>query len=45
LFKWGEWQEEQPGDYKIVENWTEKLKKDEDYWEKKSDRYKIYARQ
>ena len=42
--KWGEWREEQKGQPTIGERWTEMYKQDDDYWERKSERYTEYAK-
>lgn len=42
--KWGEWREEQRGQATIGERWTELYKEDDDYWERKSERYTEYAK-
>lgn len=37
--KWGEWREEQAGLPLQGERWMELLKSEEDYWERKSEKY------
>ena len=41
---WGEWREETIGKVTRGEQWTELLKEEDDYWERKSERYTEYAR-
>ena len=40
----GEWREEKPGESTIGEKWVEKFKKDDNYWEKKSEKYTLYSK-
>ncbi len=40
----GEWREEKPGEATLGEKWIEKFKKDDNYWEKKSDKYTLYSK-
>lgn len=40
--KWGEWREEQAGLPLQGERWMELLKDEEDYWERKSEKYTEY---
>ena len=43
--KWGEWREEHKGEPIQGERWTELLKEEDDYWERRSERYTEYPRQ
>ena len=40
----GEWREEKPGESTLGEKWVEKFKKDDNYWEKKSEKYTLYSK-
>ena len=40
--KWGEWREEQTGLPIQGERWVELLKEEDDYWERKSEKYTEY---
>lgn len=40
--KWGEWREEQSGLPLQGERWMELFKDEEDYWERKSEKYTEY---
>jgi hypothetical protein len=42
--KWGEWREEFKGEPINGERWTEMFKEEDDYWERKSERYTEYPR-
>lgn len=43
--KWGEWREQYKGDPIHGERWTEMKKEEDDYWERKSERYTEYPKQ
>jgi len=40
----GEWREEKPGESTLGEKWIEKFKKDDNYWEKKSEKYTLFSK-
>ena len=40
--KWGESKEENPGETTIGERWYENYKLEDDYWERKSEKYNEY---
>jgi len=42
--KWGEFMEERPGEATIGERWKELFKQEDDYWEKKSEKYSEFIR-
>lgn len=42
--KWGQSREEKPGEVVTGWKWSEKYKEEDDYWEKKTERYSEYPR-
>jgi len=42
--KWGEWREIFPGKEANGEKWTEMLKEEDDYWERRSEKYNDFPK-
>ena len=42
--KWGEWREEFKGKQSTGEKWAEMLNEDDDYWERRSEKYTEYPK-